>query len=147
MPRSFPLHRCPFVSCAFLALIFAASVALSACTVFSGAQTAVVKDLATPAGQLFCQVNTVTGPVVVGIIDAAAAGLGGVATPAAVIATGATAAAVQADCKLAAASVGGVTGIPVSPPAVEVGNVAIKPVSATLAGVTVTVAPAAATTP
>lgn len=82
-------------------LLLATFLALAGCT---EAQ----QRLAAQAGQLYCAVRTVTGPVVVGLInaEASAAGYGSVA----VLATGASKAAVDALCKSAG-------GVAVSPPA------------------------------
>jgi hypothetical protein len=97
-------------------------VALAGCT---AAQTAKVNTaLSSPAGQLFCALDEgAAGQVVVGVIDAAAssANVGQVA----VLATGATQSFVQAACAAAAKSAGATVGIPVSPPAATVPNVAV----------------------
>lgn len=61
--------------------------------------------------QLFCAVHTVTGDIVVGLIDAGATAAAGTAAPAIIAATGASKAFVNAAC-------GAINGIPVSPPAV-----------------------------
>ena len=99
-------------------------IALSGCQ-----QGAVTSALSSPAGQLFCRVDTTAGPTVVGIIDATAtAGLGG-AAPVAILATNATAAVVQADCQAAAAVLGAKGGGPIPPPSVPGSNVAITPTS------------------
>lgn len=83
-----------------------AALALSAC---SSAQ--VQTALSSPAGQLFCAVQTGGGgAVVVGLIDAEASAAIPTAAPIAIIATGAAKATVDADCAKAG-------GVPVSPPA------------------------------
>lgn len=80
-------------------------LALPACS-----SSDVTTALATPAGQLFCAVQTSGGgTVVVGLINAEVSGVAPGAAPAAIIATGAAEAAVNADCAAA-------KGIPVSPP-------------------------------
>ena len=74
--------------------------------------------LSTQAGQLFCAIATGGGDTIVaGLINAAASSAGPAAGAGAVIATGATASVVQADCAQAAANVGAKSGVPVSPPA------------------------------
>jgi hypothetical protein len=73
--------------------------------------------LSSPAGQLFCAIDTGGGgQIIAGLIDADATAKLGAAAPIAVVATNATAAAVQADCAAAAQAVGGKAGVPVSPP-------------------------------
>jgi hypothetical protein len=96
--------------------------------VLTGCTTAAITaKLATPAGQLYCEIATGGGDTILaGVIDAAASAVPG-AGAVAVIATGATSAAVQADCAAAAKAVGGTAGVPISPPATPVGNVAITP--------------------
>ena len=81
----------------------------------------------TAEGQLFCQVQKADGPLVVGLITAAAPTVNGPAAPSVILATNATAAVVRQACDLAAQNVGGVAGIPVSPPTTVVGNVAVVP--------------------
>ena len=81
---------------------------LSGCT--AGQQASVTADLATPAGQLFCSVETAAGPMVFAAIDAASGG-------AAIIATGATASYVASACAAAKIKVATSTPVPVSPPA------------------------------
>ena len=77
----------------------------------------VTADLQTPAGQLFCAIQTGGGgSIVVGLIDAEASAVPG-AAPVAISVTGATKAAVDADCAAAAVATGGTAGVPVSPPA------------------------------
>jgi hypothetical protein len=74
-------------------------------------------DLSTPEGQLFCAINTAGGgTIVAAVVDGAAAGVPG-AEPAAVIATGMTQSFVQQACLAAARATGGVSAIPVVPPA------------------------------
>lgn len=68
---------------------------------------AVVADMSTPAGQLFCAIQGASGTVVAGLIDASAVVAG---APVAIIATGALKAQVDADCAAAG-------GVAVSPPA------------------------------
>lgn len=92
------------------------------------------KDLASPAGQLFCSIITSSGgSQVVGVVESAGvtavgASAGPVAAVAATIVIGQTAAWVQAKCNAAAVAVGGVSGIPVVPPVVPVPNVAVPAV-------------------
>ena len=87
-------------------LALATIAALAAC---SSAQ--VQTALSSPAGQLFCGIQTAGGgAVVVGLIDAEATAAAGAAAPVAVIATGVAKAKVDADCAAAG-------GIAVSPPA------------------------------
>lgn len=77
--------------------------------------------LQSPAGQLFCAVETGGGgQIVVGLINAAVTGAG---APIAVLATGATKNFVDAACAAAAPK----GGVPVSPPAGPVPQVAIIP--------------------
>ena len=83
------------------ALLVCGLLALAGC---STAQVAKV----TVAGQLFCAINTADGPIVAGLIQAAAP-LAGASAPAVILATGATEAFVKAACAAAG-------GIPVSPP-------------------------------
>jgi hypothetical protein len=83
-------------------------------------------------GQLFCQLDTAEGSTVVGLIDGtASASTGAVGGAVAVLATGAAQADVQSDCQAAAANEGAKAGVPVSPPATAVGNVAVVPVGTT----------------
>lgn len=73
--------------------------------------TAVTTALSSPAGQLFCAVQTAGGgAVVVGLVDAEASALSPAAGPIAVIATGTAKQTVDADCAKAG-------GVAVSPPA------------------------------
>lgn len=93
-------------------IILASLLALGACST-AQVQTA----LSSPAGQLFCAVQTAGGgTVVVGLVDAEASALAPSAAPIAIIATGAAKTTVDADCASAGKSAGG-TGIAVSPPA------------------------------
>lgn len=79
---------------------------LTACS-----QSQVQTALSSPAGQLFCAVQTAGGgTVVAGLIDAEASASTGPAAPVAIIATGVAQAQVNQDCAQAG-------GIPVSPPA------------------------------
>ena len=97
-----------------------AAFSLAGCT-----QAQVQTQLATPAGQLFCAVETASGPQVVALASKA----GGTA----VIATGVAQTVVNADCSAATASIAGATGVatPISPPAstADVKTVAVTPVS------------------
>ena len=92
---------------------------LAGCSVTQQAQF--VAD-ARVAGQLFCAVNTATGPIIVGLITAAAPAINGPAAPTVILATNASKAFVDAACKAAG-------GIAVSPPiaAPVVPQVAIIP--------------------
>lgn len=89
----------------------------------------VVAAMQTKPGQLFCAIQKFGGgTVVVALIDAAATSSLGAAAPLAVMATDRTKQQVDADCDQAAKNVGGVTGIPVSPPATpSSATVAVKP--------------------
>jgi hypothetical protein len=90
-----------------LLLSGAVVLGLSGCT---DAQNAAVETaFGTPAGQLFCSVQSTSGPLVFALLNASKNG-------SAVIATGAAQAIVNAEC--AAAIVPGAVGtpIPVSPP-------------------------------
>jgi hypothetical protein len=80
---------------------------------------AVTKALASPAGQLFCSIQTNGGgSFVAGLTATALTGVAAPGTPLFVMATDAGKAAVDADCaKAAQVASGGVSGIPVSPPA------------------------------
>lgn len=74
-------------------------------------QTQVTTALSSPAGQLFCAVQTGGGgAITVGLIDAEATALAPLAAPVAVLATGTAKAVVDGDCAKAG-------GIPVAPPA------------------------------
>lgn len=109
-------------------LILALSLGLGACS-----QPQATKALAMPPGQLFCAFQLAGGgQMVAGLLDAAASAAGPEAGVAAVIATGATKAQVDADCQAAAANVAGATGaVPVSPPtaaaAGTIAQVAVMP--------------------
>lgn len=83
--------------------------------------------LQSQAGQLFCAIDTAGGgQIVAGVIDADATAAGGAtAGEVAVLATNLAQATVQNYCQKAAQAVGGVSGVPVSPPATPVANVAI----------------------
>jgi hypothetical protein len=109
---------------------------VAACDILSSVTTgptaATNTTLSKPAGQLFCALDKAGGQVIVSLIDAEATAAAGVAAPVAILATGATATAVQNDCTAAAASTGATAGVPVSPPSnvATVANVAIvKPAS------------------
>lgn len=79
---------------------------------------ALQKAASTPPGQLFCSIQTSGGEAfLASLIDAEANVLIPSLAPIAVLATGATKAAVDADCAQAAQNVNGVSGNPVSPPA------------------------------
>ena len=82
-------------------------LSLAACT--AAQNTSVETALGTPSGQLFCAVQSTSGPLVFAVLNASAGG-------SAVIATNAAQAIVNAEC--AAAIVPGAIGtpIPVSPP-------------------------------
>ena len=89
---------------------------LTACT--PATQQRVDAAAASPAGQLYCAVRTVTGPMVIAAINAEASKVG--AAPVAIIATGLAKATVDDICARAG-------GIAVSPPAGGVApNVAVK---------------------
>jgi hypothetical protein len=89
--------------------IIAAGACLLALSACSSAQ--VQTALSSPAGQLFCAVQTSGGgTIVAGLIDAEATAAAGAAAPVAVLATGVAKAKVDADCAAAG-------GIAVSPPA------------------------------
>jgi hypothetical protein len=75
-------------------------------------------SLQSPAGQLFCAIQTSGGgTIVAGLVSGASATLGG-AAPLVVLATNAGQTAVDQDCAAAAAATGGTAGLPVVPPAV-----------------------------
>lgn len=83
-------------------------------------------QLASPYGQLFCQIQTAGGgAVIVGVIDAEATAMAPAGAPVAIFATNMGKAYVDAACAQAARNQGGTAGTPVSPPPVPVGNVAI----------------------
>lgn len=83
------------------------------------AQKKINDALASPAGQLFCAVQTGGGgTIVVGLINAEITGASPAAAPVAILATGATKQFVDGACASAAAQIPGArVGIPVSPPA------------------------------
>lgn len=81
---------------------------VAACT--PAAQTKIDTALATPAGQLFCAVQTASGPLVAAVIEARVSGAVPGSATVAVLATGAAEAWVNGVCAKAG-------GIPVSPPA------------------------------
>ena len=103
-----------------LAGLLAAGAALGACT-----QAQVTTALATPTGQLFCAVETASGPQIVALTSSLGTG--------AVLATGVAQGVVTADCAASTASIPGATGpaTPISPPAASaaVTQVAITPAS------------------
>ena len=88
-------------------LVLAGCLAAAGC---ANANKAVDTTLATPAGQLFCSVETIGGPLVFGAINAATGGT-------AIIATGATANYVASACAAAKIIDATSTPVPVSPPA------------------------------
>ena len=83
-------------------LVLCAIAALGAC---AGPQS----GLSTPAGQLFCRVESVGGPLVVRLLEVQESVALGVMAPLAVIATGAAKSYVDDACAKA-------QGVPVSPP-------------------------------
>lgn len=107
------------------ALVLSGSmVGLQACT---AVQQQTAKAVASPSGQLFCALATSGGgQTVVGVIEAATGASAGAAAPVAVMAENATKAFVLEACSAAAASAGALAGLPVSPPAQAVPQVAIK---------------------
>ena len=109
-----------------LPLIFTGALLLSGCSVAQNA--AVTKAMATPAGALFCAIQTTAGPLIVTAVDAQASALAPASAPVAIIVAGMAKAQVDADC--AAAGPGGVA---VSPPAAAVAvpqvAVVVKPAS------------------
>jgi hypothetical protein len=101
---------------------------LPACSPTQQAQ--VNTTLASPAGQLFCSIQTSGGgQIVASVIDATASAALPGAAPAAVLVTNMSKGFVDAACAAAAASAGGTGGVAVSPPAtgVPVAPVAIVP--------------------
>ena len=105
----------------FLAAAVAA-FALAGCVPGDSTSNIGTKLASTMYGQLFCQLTTSAGgQQVVGVIDAQAAKSGA----AVVLAENATKAFVLAACAAAATSAGAASGVPVSPPAMPVANVAI----------------------
>lgn len=91
--------------------ILAGLIGLAGC-VSACSQSQVTAALSTPAGQLFCAVQTSGGgTVVVALVNAEVTAAAPGAAPVAVMATGATEAQVNADCAAA-------KGVPVAPPAV-----------------------------
>lgn len=105
----------------------AALLALAACSTQQTAATSALSS--TPEGKLFCAIQTGGGgSLVVGVVNAAVAGTAPGASPAAVIVTGASKAAIDQMCNDAAAAVGATAGIPVAPPAspISIPNVAVK---------------------
>jgi hypothetical protein len=98
-----------------------ALVSLSGCAALNQALSGAT------TGQLFCAIDTAGGgQIVAGIIDADASAAGGPAAgEVAVLATNLAQATVQSYCQKAAQAVGGVSGVPVSPPTAPVASVAI----------------------
>lgn len=95
---------------------------LIATLALAGCSTAkVTTALQSPPGQLFCSIQTSGGGAfTAGLVAAALTGAVPTAGPLVVIATNAGKAAVDADCAKAAQTVaGGVSGVAVSPPAVQ----------------------------
>ena len=90
----------------YISLAGVAVVTLVGCS--TADQTKVTNALATPAGQLFCQVAAGAGPLVVAAIDKRLSG--STYGPIAVLATDKSVAYVNATCAAAG-------GVPVSPPA------------------------------
>ncbi|HTI81716.1 MAG TPA: hypothetical protein VL614_14810 [Acetobacteraceae bacterium] len=87
--------------------------------------SSITSALSSPAGQLFCAIQTNGGgTAVVGLLDAQASAAAPTLAPVAIIATGAAKAQVDADCAAA-----GTGGIAVSPPAnpATVPQIAIVP--------------------
>jgi hypothetical protein len=79
----------------------------------------IIAALQSPPGQLFCAIQTSGGgTIVAGLISTAVTGVAPGAGPIAVLATNATVADVDGDCAKAAMATGGVSAVPVSPPAV-----------------------------
>lgn len=93
-------------------------LALGACTQIKAlfAPGGVQAALATPAGALFCSIQTKGGGAFVANLIVGASSAAGAAGPLIVMATNAVQSAVNADCAKAATVVAGVSGIPVSPP-------------------------------
>lgn len=96
--------------------ILLAALILAGCS--PAAQTRIDAALVTPPGALFCQIQLAGGgAIIAAVTSAVVTGAAPAAGPLVVVATGATRAAIDADCAKAAASVqGGVAGVPVSPP-------------------------------
>lgn len=120
------------------AIVASASLLLAGCNTAQDAK--VQTALQTPYGALFCQLQTAAGPTVVTLVDGAAAAANPALGVVTVLAAGALASDVQAECAQAAKNTGAVAGIPVSPPAstAAVGSVAVTPP----AGAPTTAAPA-----
>lgn len=111
----------------FRVCLLAGAFPLVACSPAQQAKVTTVVNKVVADGQLFCAKATVQGPVVVALADALGAP---------VIATGAAAAVVAADC----AAIG---AIPVAPPA----SPAVAPVVAVVLPTVPVVAPAPASAP
>jgi hypothetical protein len=123
-------HRVPFRAATPVALALGGLLALSfliGCT-----QAKVDGALNSPAGQLFCAFETsgraqiVGGLIATGAQAAAGPVAGPIAGQAVIYATNAGAAYVKAACAQAAANIGALAGVPVSPPV----NVAAVPLVA-----------------
>jgi hypothetical protein len=97
-----------FVGSAALTLTFCAGLVVGGCTPTENAKLSAAAS--SPAGQLFCAVQAVGIPMVVGMLDAEASALAPSAAPVAVLAAGMAKAYVDAICAKAG-------GIAVSPPA------------------------------
>lgn len=117
--------RARFWACVYLLACVGSALGLAGCD--SPLNDRIVTKLATPAGALFCKIQTRGGGAFVATLTATA--LSGVAPaggPVFVLATNAGRAAVDADCAKAALSVaGGVSGVPVSPLPQPVPSIAI----------------------
>jgi hypothetical protein len=84
--------------------------------------------IASPTGQLFCEIQLAGGgTVVAGVVDAAATAAAPGAGPLAVVATNQTKAFVDEACRRAALQVAGVAGAPVPPPTGAVQQVQVVP--------------------
>jgi hypothetical protein len=126
-------HRVPFRAAAPVALALGGLLALSfliGCT-----QAKVDTALNSPYGRLFCAFETNGHAQIVGALIAtsaqAAAGpvAGSMASQVVIMATNAGSAYVQKACAQAAANIGALAGVPISPPApgVPVATVAVDP--------------------
>jgi hypothetical protein len=92
------------------AAIMAAALAVSACTPAQGVK--IDTALASPAGALFCKIQTGGGgALIVGVVNAAALANAGTSAPAAVLATGMSKQFVDDACARAAKG-----AVPVPPP-------------------------------
>lgn len=97
-------------------VLLSAGLGLTACSAAQDAKVVAAEAVAVHDGQLFCAVATTGGPVVVGLVNAVVGAAAPTASPAVVLATGATTTFVNAACKA-------IGGIPVVPPA----NPAVAP--------------------